>query len=68
MSRIVSPSFASELFDLLPHRDPHLWIQPGGRLIQEQDLAAGGDEPKRDIQPPLHAAGVASSQNGRLRR
>jgi hypothetical protein len=43
---------------LLPDREPAHRVEPGGRLVEEEDLGLV-DERRRQVQPPLHAAGVA---------
>ena len=48
-----------EPFELLPHRCARLGIEAGRRLVQEEHLRTM-DEPEGDVEPPLHAARVAS--------
>jgi hypothetical protein len=56
-----------ERFQLLPHGDSRLRIEPRGRLVEEQHVR-GVDEPERDVEPPLHAARVALDDTvGRVR-
>ena len=50
---------AAELLDLLPHRDAHLGIEAGRRLVEEED-ARPVHERHRDVEAPLHAARVAA--------
>jgi len=42
--------------DHVPERAPGLRVEPGRRLVEEQQLGAA-DEAERDVKPPLLAAG-----------
>jgi hypothetical protein len=46
-----------ELLDCLPHLDPRLWVQAGGRFVEEDDRRVA-DQAHRDVQPAPHAARV----------
>ncbi len=48
-----------EALDLGPQRDARLRVEPGGRLVEEEH-ARPVDEADRDVEPPLHPAGVAA--------
>ena len=50
---------AAQLLDLLPHRDAHLGIEAGRRLVEEED-ARPVHERHRDVEAPLHPARVAA--------
>ena len=50
---------AAQLLDLLPHRDAHLGIEAGRRLVEEED-ARTVHERHRDVEAPLHPARVAA--------
>ena len=45
--------------DLLPERAPALRVEPGRRLVEEQDPGPV-DERQGEVEPPLHAARVAA--------
>ena len=49
---------ASHQRDLVPDVGPALWIEPRRRLVEEEDPRAV-DEREREVEPPLHAPGVA---------
>src|SRR5207247_4762857 len=49
--------FPREPLDLRPERCPHLRIEPGGRLVEEQDLRPV-QQAHGDVEPPLHSSGV----------
>ncbi len=44
---------------LLPQRGPALDVEPGGRLVEEEDARAV-DEREREVEPALHPARVAA--------
>ena len=46
-----------EFFDRLPHLDAALWVEPRGRLVEE-DHRRVPDEAHRDVEAAAHAAGV----------
>ena len=50
---------ACEARDLLPERRAALWVEPGGRLVEEED-ARPVHERERQVEPPLHPTRVAS--------
>ena len=56
VSRRVVPSF-DELADDVPHLQPAPGVEPGRRLVQEQDLRPA-DEARAEVQAPAHAARV----------
>jgi hypothetical protein len=45
------------LLDCLPHLDPRLWVQAGGRFVEEDDRRFA-DQAHRDVQPAAQAARV----------
>ena len=56
-----------EAADLLPERGAALDVEAGRRLVEEEDLRRV-DEGEREVEPPLHPAGVAADLAvGRLR-
>ena len=55
------PLVGGEPPDLVPHGRARLRVQAGGRLVEEQHLRPV-DQAERDVQPPLHAAGVGADQ------
>jgi hypothetical protein len=52
---------ARETLDLRPHLRARLGVEPGRGLVEEQHLRAV-DQAHRDVEPPLHAAGVRLDQ------
>ena len=52
--------------DLAPERVPALRVEPGGRLVEEED-ARVVHERQREVEAALHPAGVACSPCGRRR-
>ena len=55
----VTPSSRASRADLLPERRAALRIETGRRLVEEED-ARPVDEREREVEPPLHPAGVAA--------
>ena len=55
---------ACEPGDLLPQRGAALRVEPGRRLVEEED-ARPVHEREREVEPPLHPARVAASPCGR---
>jgi hypothetical protein len=55
------PLLAREARDLLPHVGPHLGIQAGRRLVEEEHVGAV-HQPHGDVEPPLHASGVGPGE------
>ena len=55
----MTPSSRAQARDLLPQRGAALRVEAGGRLVEEED-ARPVDEREREVEPPLHAAGVAA--------
>ena len=53
--------------NLLPHGGPGLWVQARRRLIEEQHRGTV-DQPERDVQTALHAAGIRLDQAARRLR
>jgi hypothetical protein len=53
--------FVGEARDLLPHRRPHLGIEAGRRLVEEEHPWPV-DQAQGDVEPPLHAARIGAGQ------
>ena len=63
----MTPSSLREAADLLPERAAALNVEPGRRLVEEED-ARRVDQGEREVEPALHPAGVAAHLAvGRLR-
>jgi hypothetical protein len=60
VSRSERPSSRASRY-LAPQLGADLGIEPRGRLVEEQDLRPV-HERHRDVEPPLHAAGVGADQ------
>ena len=57
--KTVTPSSLAQPPHLLPQRGPALDVEPGGRLVEEEDARAV-DERQREVEPALHPAGIAA--------
>ena len=55
----MTPFVVGETRDLVPERGAALDVEAGRRLVQEQD-ARLVDQRQREVEPALHAAGVAA--------
>ena len=53
-----------ELLDGLPHLEARLRVEPGGRLVEEDDRRVA-DQAHRDVEPAAHAARVGRHPRGR---
>ena len=65
--KIVMPSSLVEPAHLVPHAGPAHRVEPGGGLVEEQDLGVV-HERGGEVEPALHAARVGGDAAGRARR
>ena len=55
----MTPLDDGEPLDLVPERGPALHVEPGGRLVEEEEPRLV-DEREREVEPAAHAARVAA--------